>query len=302
MKRFPLKHITFKLFPLALLLFPCFPVFPMDWPSAAGVIKKNFGWNDGGLPHLGVSFEDEGPLGAAEEGELLYRRREDDTASRLPSPLGSWAAIDHGDGIISIYSRFDNGGPSDNKLPEAASGKLEKGSLIGESGMSGWSSGKGFYFQLFDRKEKRWINPAMIIRPPEDTRPPSIVSVRLRDEQGKLIDPSQTRNLGQGRYIILVDAVDTMRLPNESSLAPYRIICSLNGSEAAVLNFETYSARDGALMVYRNGLVPVRQVYAPYPAYEIADVWFSRGQTTLEIIAQDIAGNARNVVYRLVVE
>jgi hypothetical protein len=55
-------------------------------------------------------------------------------------------------------------------------------------------------------------------------------------------------------------------------------------------------------MVYRNGLVPVRQIYAPVPAYEAAEVWFSRGQTTLEVIAQDIAGNARNVVYRLMVE
>jgi len=55
-------------------------------------------------------------------------------------------------------------------------------------------------------------------------------------------------------------------------------------------------------VVYRNGLVPVRQVYAQAPAYEAADVWFTRGQTTLEIIAQDIAGNVRNVVYRLMVE
>jgi len=268
----------------------------MDWPSPTGVIKKNFGWNDEGLPHLGISFEDEGALVSAEEGELLYRRREGDTASRLPSPLGSWIALDHGDGIISIYGRFDN-----NSSP-AVPGLTGKGRFLGESGISGWSSGKGFYFQLFDRKERRWINPSMIISPPEDTRPPVIISVGLRDAQGRFFDPSQIKNLSQGRYVVSVNAVDTMRLPNESPLAPYRIICSLNGSEAGVLNFETYSARDGALMVYRNGLVPVKQVYAPYPAYEIADVWFSRGQTSLEIIAQDIAGNVRNAVFRFVVE
>jgi len=55
-------------------------------------------------------------------------------------------------------------------------------------------------------------------------------------------------------------------------------------------------------MINRNGLIPVRQVYAPVPGYEIADVWFTRSQTTLEIIAQDIAGNSRNVVYKLTVE
>ena len=271
-------------------------LFAMDWPSSTGVMRKNFGWNDRALPHLGISFDDEGAILSVEDGEVLYRRMEGDTASRLPSPLGSWLALDHGDGIVSIYSRLEG-----NVSPEI-SDQVGKGRLLGESGISGWSSRKGFFFQLFDRKERRWINPFMIIAPPEDTRPPAILSVRLKDSQENLIDPSQIRSLNQGRYIIIVNAIDTMRLPNENPLAPFRIICSLNGSETGVLNFETYSVRDGFLMVYRNGLVPVRQVYAPEPGYEVADVWFSRGQTTLEIIAQDIAGNVRNVVYRFMVE
>ena len=287
---------TFAVMLLVPFLFLGSDLFSMDWPSPTGVMSKNFGWNDEGLPLLGISFDDEGTLAAAEEGELLYRRREGDTASRLPSPLGSWAALDHGDGIISIYSRFD-----DRSSPAVPS-RTEKGRLLGNAGISGWSSRKGYYFQLFDRKERRWINPSMIIAPPEDTRPPTILSVSLRDDQGTIFDPSETRNLSQGRYIVSASAVDTMQRANESPLAPYRIICSLNGTEAGVLNFETYSARDGVLMVYRNGLVPVRQVYAPVPAYEVADVWFTRGQTSLEIIAQDIAGNVRNVVYRLTVE
>jgi len=268
----------------------------MDWPSARGVMKKNFGWNNEGLPHLGIFFETEGHLTAADEGELFYSRREGDTASRLPSPLGSWAALDHGDGIVSVYARYDD--KSSGTLP----GQVEKGRVLGEAGISGWSSQRGFYFQLFDRKERRWINPSLIVPPPEDTRQPEVLSVRLKDSQGNLINPYQTRNLSQGRYTIIVNAVDTLRLSGENPLAPYRIICSLNGSEAGALNFETYSTRDGQLMVYRNGLLPVRQIYSPVPAYEVADVWFSRGQTTLEIIAQDIAGNARNVLYRLLVE
>ena len=271
-------------------------IFPMDWPSPQGIVTRNFGRNIGGLPHLGVSFSLEGSISAAEDGELLYRRAEGDTASRLPSPLGSWIALDHGDGIISMYSRIDG-----SNVP-AIPNDIDKGRFLGVSGISGWSSDNGYFFQLYDRKERRWINPSIIITPPEDTRPPVILSVRLKNEKGDLIDPSQTRNLDQGRYLVYVDAIDTIRLASESPLAPHRIICSLNGSETGVLNFETYSARDGALMVYRNGLVRVKQVYAPFPAYEVADVWLSRGQSTLEIIAQDIAGNVRNAVFRLVVE
>ena len=271
------------------------PLNSLDWPSVSGVITKNFGWNDRGLPHLGINFEHSGAINTAGEGELLFYRSKGDTASRLPSPMGSWTAIDHGDGIISIYARMDE------ELPEPVE-QVKNGTILGEAGSSGWSSGIGFYFQLFDRKERRWINPSLIISPSDDIRIPEILSVRLRDAQGTLFNPSQTSNLNQGRYTIIVNAIDTLRFSNERPLAPYKIICSLNGSEAGILNFETYSARDGQLMVYRNGLVPVRQIYSPVPAYEIADVWFSRGQTSLEIIAQDIAGNVRNVIYRFLVE
>jgi len=278
------------------ILMPGIPLYSIDWPSASGTVRRNFGWNDQGLPNLGISFDAEEELKAADTGEIFFSRREGDTASRLPSPLGAWTALDHGDGIVSIYARMDD------KNQKEIAGHVEKGDVLAEAGISGWTNRKGFYFQLFDRKERRWLNPALIITPHEDQRPPEVMSVRLRNEQGQLINPYLTYNLNQGRYTIIVNAVDAMRPSGENSLAPYRIMCSLNGIEAGVLSFDTYSARDGRLMVYRNGLVPVKQIYSPVPAYEVADVWFSRGQTTLEIIAQDITGNTRNVVYRLMVE
>ena len=269
-------------------------LFSMDWPSSSGLMRRNFGWNNEGLPHLGVSFDADEAIMAVENGELLYRRLEEDTASRLPSPLGTWTALDHGDGIISIYSRFE--GKFTPSLPEY----VEKGRLLGESGISGWSSRKGFYFQLFDRKERRWINPAMIINPPQDSGTPVILSVRLRDSGGRILELGQERTINQGNYAILVETARIIQ--GRNPLAPFRIICSVNGIETGGLVFETYSARDGVLMVYRNGLVPVRQVYSPYPAYELGTAVFARGQVTFEIIAQDAEGNSRNAVFRFTVE
>ncbi|GHU64497.1 hypothetical protein FACS189447_01430 [Spirochaetia bacterium] len=268
----------------------------MDWPLDTGTMRNNFGWNNNGTPFLGTSFEAEDSVKAAESGELLYQHRKEDRASRLPSPLGSWLALDHGDGIISVYSRLDE----EASVP--VSDSPGKTAYLGRAGISGWTSHKGFYFFLFDRKERRWINPSMIISPLSDTRPPLILSVSLKDSDGRIIDPSQTRTISQGRYVISVEAVDTMLEAQESPLAPFRIVCSVNGIETGALNFETYSARDGSLMVYRNGLIPVKQVYAPFPGYEVGEIRFTRGQATLEVIAQDIAGNSRNAVYRLQVE
>jgi hypothetical protein len=142
----------------------------------------------------------------------------------------------------------------------------------------------------------------MLITPLPDTRPPVILSAQLRNGQGRFLDPSQVRVLSQGRYAIFVNALDTLRDGDGPYLAPHRVACSVNGSEIGALNFETYSARDGSLMMYRNGLVPAKQVYAFPPGFEVGEAWFTRGQATLEIIAQDIAGNSRNIIYRVQVE
>jgi hypothetical protein len=294
---------------------------------------QNFGLNNEGRPILGTAFAAEGAITAADTGELLFSRRAEDTASRLPSPLGAWIALDHGDGIISIYSRvedtlelpskaglpsesLDTGPPVSDPPPELATetegrgsplktqipNRVSRSDPIATAGSSGWSSRRGFYFSLFDRRERRWVNPSMIITPFPDTRPPQILSVVLKAQDGRLINPAQARSISQGRYSISVATTDTRLVPGEPSLAPYRIVCSVNGAEIGSLNFEAYSARDGVLMVYRNGLASAQQVYAPFPAFEVGEVLFTRGQATLEVIARDIAGNERSVISRLVVE
>ena len=288
------KMFSFAPLPVIFLLLFVTELFSMDWPSPSALMARNFGWNDDGMPHLGVTFEDGETLTAADAGELLFSRREGETISRLPSPLGSWMALDHGDGIISIYSRLND------NAPQQITETIEKGLNLSEPGISGWSSRRGFFFQLFDRRGRRWINPALVIHTREQTSPPQILSVRLQNSEGRSFNPAQIGSLAQDRYIISVEAI--ARSTRGRPLAPYRIICSLNGREAGVLNFETYSTKDGSLMVYRNGLIPVSQVFIPAPAYAVADVWFSRGQTTLEIIAQDIAGTSRSVVYRFTVQ
>jgi hypothetical protein len=123
--------------------------------------------------------------------------------------------------------------------------------------------------------------------------------VELRDPQDIPVNAAQQRNLSRGRYRIMVATID-MR-PGGNHFAPYRIQCFINGAEVGSLNFESFSARDGVLMAYRNGLIPAKQIYAPFPAFEAAEVFLNSGQVTLEIIVQDIAGNSRSTVTRMAV-
>jgi murein DD-endopeptidase MepM/ murein hydrolase activator NlpD len=277
----------------------------MNWPSETAVMIRNFGSNDRGRPVLGMVFEGDTQVLAAESGEVIFTHNRNNAASRLPSPLGAWTAIDHGDGLISIYSRYADDSPGgvpgggafaldDETIPLIS---VQKQEPIAVSGISGWSSQNGFYFQVYDKRERSWINPAMLVTPQRETRPPQILSVELLNAQGL---PVQSRNLSQGRYTVIVNSNATAS-PRGSLFAPQRIVCSINGAEAGSLNFEAISARDGVLMVFRNGLVPARQVYSNFPAYEAAIVFLSRGQVNLEVIVQDINGNSRNYVSRMVV-
>ena len=268
----------------------------MNWPSETAVLVRNFGSNNRGSPVLGMVFSGGTEVLAAESGEIIFSRSKNDPASRLPSPFGAWTAVDHGDGLISIYSRY-----ADEESP-LANTRVERLQPIASSGVSGWSAQNGFYFIVFDRRERRWINPAMLVTPVQDTRPPQILSVDLRNAQGLSM---QSRSLTQGRYTVVVNAAGgTLRTQAGSysqQYAPQRIVCSVNGAEVGSLNFEAVSARDGVLMVYRNGLVPAKQIYADFPAFETAEVFLTRGQATLEVIVQDMAGNSRSYVNLMIV-
>jgi hypothetical protein len=234
---------------------------------------------------------------AAGEGELVFVcGPEDSRISRLPSALGSWIAVDHGDGLVSVYARLQS--IDQNAAPR----KIEGGIVLANAGISGWSEKSGFYLSFYDRKERRWVNPSLIIAPRGDTRPPVIQSVKLKNEGGALVDLAAARVIKQGHYGINVQTFDTRLAFNESPLMPFRIICSVNGVETGVLSNETFSARDGTLMAYRDGLSLVKQIYALYPAVEAGSVTFTRGQVNLSIIVQDITGNTTNALYRLYVE
>jgi len=288
MRKFVLRITAFFIYICVI-----FSVHALNWPSENAALVRNFGSNDRGMPVLGMVFSGGTDILAAESGEIIFSRKKNDNASRLPSPLGAWTAIDHGDGLISIYSRYAD---PVNPVTET---QIEKQQAIASSGVSGWSAQNGFYFMLFDRRERRWINPSMIITPQRETRPPQILTIDLRNSQGLTM---QSYNLTQGRYKVIVNAVGGVPLsPSAISrqFAPQKIVCLINGTEVSSLSFEAVSARDGVLMVSRNGLVSAKQIYSGFPSFEAAEVFLTRGQVTMEIIVQDVSGATRTAVNRL---
>ncbi|MCL2190804.1 MAG: peptidoglycan DD-metalloendopeptidase family protein [Treponema sp.] len=267
----------------------------MEWPLPDATVVRNFGFNDRGRPAVGVVLAGGGEVLASGDGEVIFTSSgSNGGASRFPSPLGEWTAVDHGNGLVSVYARYR----ARYRARYGASGpRVSQGEPLAVAGASGWSDREGCYFMLFDRRERRWVNPAMVLAPFPDALNPQIHGVQLMNEAGVLVGVGQ--GVAQGMHGIVVNATDALSGNRGSFLAPHRIISSVNGIEVGRLSLETISARDGVLLVNRG---PARSVYAQFPAFEAGEVWLNRGQAILEVIVQDIAGNSSSVVAHFFVE
>ena len=275
-----------------------FYIFAMSWPVREGRLEANFGVNDQGIPLLGNFFAASGSVFPSDVGNLIFVHDPENPASRFASPLGAWMAIDHGDNLIGLYARYEE--RRDAQVPTL----VEPGTVLSSTGSSGWSEQHGVYFAIFDRSERHWVNPSVLIigtvSGVEDTTPPVFRQVELRSRAGTSYNPAQTQRLTQGLYGVYVDIYDTIE-PGGSLLAPNRITCFVNGVETGILSFETLLSREGKRMVYQAGTVPASQVYDER-SFCLGEIHLPRGQVTLYIEGRDMADNARSVTYRLTIE
>jgi hypothetical protein len=268
----------------------------LDWPSQDARMLSNFGQNDQGRPMTGTVFSTDGTVRAADSGEVLFEHRQSDDADGFPAPFGAWIAVDHGDGLVSVYGRLEN------FEDEVTKTLVEKNSVLGRAGNSGWSSGTGFYFSLLDRKERRWVDPAMIAASRGDTQPPVIRSAWLVASDGNRIPLARTRSIRQGVYRLVVEATDSEKGSSAAALTPQRIICLVNGSEQGSLHLETIKTVEGELRVNQRSSVAATTVYKPVPGFDLGEARFLRGKAGVELIVRDAAGNEKTSSYSILVE
>jgi len=281
----------------AFLLLFCacaFLAFAFDWPVREGRLTANFGSNNSGTPLLGNFFAASGSIFPSNVGELVFVHDPENPAARIPSPMGSWMAIDHGDNLLGVYGRYE----ARRFTPVPA--LVETATVLAATGKSGWTEQEGVYFAFYDRRERRWVNPSVMISGMEDTIPPVIRQVELRNAAGTPFNPGLVQHIPQGIYRIYVDAADTLQAGG-NFLAPNRIVCSVNGAEIGTLSFETLMSRNGERMVYRNGLVEASQIYDA-KGFGLGEIRFTRGQAVLVIEVRDIADNVRSATFRLTID
>jgi hypothetical protein len=264
-----------------------------DLPAPDAAALRAFGENDGGRPLLGSTFRAGGRLAPMERGEAVFSRQVRDSASRFTAPLGNMTAVEHADGILGIYARIGSPRPSPAPLVEADA-------ALADAGVSGWSGTAGFYLAVFDRKERRWVNPSLLLPSEPEAGPPPIRAVMLRGADGRLIDLAAVRTVRRGAYSVLVRLTEASERAGGKAAAVRRIVCTVSGAGAGALDIETFAASDGALTALRGVPVPVSRVYALPPYIEAAEVVLGRGRAALEVASE--AAVPRRTVYNLTVE
>ncbi len=273
-----------------------FPVFAIDWPTQTGELVRDFGSNDSGTASVGETFVGTGPVHAAEGGELIFKQDPSTLANRLPSPLGTWVAVDQGDGIVGIYGRMEN------QMDFQAPIHMEKGAILGTMGKTGWSGASGFYFSLYDRGQQQWINPGLVLTVNPNERPPVLRGLYLVNPEGARINVAQTKQIRQGSYRLFVDFGESKGPSKTYALVPLRTQWYINGVAQGLLLFETLETKNGQRMVTEDQKKAVDQVYQDDQTIDMGTGLFNRGRATVEIIIRDKAGNERTITYQLTVE
>ncbi len=290
-----MKRIPCAAFMIAIL---CASLSALEWPTDTPAIAEAFAQNTGDGPSFGTSFTGPGPIRATSGGEVIYARQRRDLASGLPSGLGAWMAIDHADGLISVYGRLD----AATLLSERT--MVERSSLLGYPAHTG-PENQIFYFSLIDRTAGRYVNPAILMSRLLDEKQPTIRTIRLADSEGQALTLPTTRYIKQGEYNIFLDTYDQMgetKAAHTQQIAPVSISCLLDGEERFALDFETLQVENGLVYLETKSKREAKEVYEGTGEYHLGKLRLTRGKSVLQLIVRDIAGNERNVSYLLNVE
>jgi len=271
--------------------------YAMDWPLSPPRFAATFGTFAKGRVIVGAALSADGGLvRSSEDGEIAFAAEDGSHPAGLPMPLGSFAVVEHQRGMAAVYSHLAPGTLSTRVK------KLKSGDAIGRPGRSGWIEGSGVLFQVFDRRAGTWVNPLLLLPPLADDKPPVIRSLAL-SRDGKTYVLGEASSLPMGTYRVSADVVDSTGSPWAiGPLAPYSIRLSIDGVETVKYVFDVAKGSGGKLNFFAVSPIAADDLRTSAGRYLLVERLFSRGRVTMEIRAEDAAGNRRSSSYTFLVE
>ena len=266
----------------AALFIPC---FALDWPVAKRIVTGSFGEDRGGHFHAGIDIgggeQDIRPILA---GELVFRYDENVDYTSVPRGVGTFAALQHADNILSIYCHMKTGSVPADRTQFAAVDRL---GIVGDTG---YSEGKHLHIEIFDRETVSFLNPLSILPPLPDREPPVIKRILLLIRDRTIVLESGV-SVPAGQGTIMAEIYD----PREDvrflwPMAPYRIRMAVNGKETSKIVFDSLYVKDGVSMIGGVG-IGAAALYAGDRLILCGTIELRGGESHLLLAARDFAGN-----------
>jgi hypothetical protein len=270
------------------------PLAALEWPVADPHPVRVFGQRAFGVAERGVVFEKAETIRASGYGELLVTLGENRNMSGFPGTLGNAVVLAHDDGLMTVYGNLD----SLDRVADRA--EVDSLAILGNAGSSAWGEQASAIFQVGDREKRTKLNPLLVLPPLPDKKGPSIRDVIAVAANGTVHTLGTAKSMRQGKYRVYADIIDSIE-KNPHDFAPFRVTVQVNGKEYSSIPFELLSEKNGELFL-SDPQFTWNKLYSDPARIYLGELSLTRGRADISIIARDIAGNERAVMFGLQIE
>jgi hypothetical protein len=128
-----------------------------------------------------------------------------------------------------------------------------------------------------------------------DKKSPAIRDVVAVSANGTVYALGTAKALRQGKYRLYADIPDSLE-KNTNDFPPFRVTIQVNGKEYSSIPFELMSEKDGTLYL-SDPQFTWKKLYSDPTRMYLGELSLTRGRADISILARDIAGNERNVLF-----
>ncbi|MBN2875243.1 MAG: hypothetical protein JXM71_09135 [Spirochaetales bacterium] len=262
-----------------------------EWPADRGVYRFGFGALRAGFLR-GVEFGvAESLMEASDDGEMVFATEHPALPGGYPLRGNSIMAVAHASDMTTVYTGLEQGSLATYLR------SVRKGDILGRS--SAADGGRGAIVYVFDRRERRYINPLIVMPELSDKKPPVIQSISLITG-GVETSLAATRTVRQGSYTVLLDVVDVA--PSGDASAPYDIRILIDGSERARVVYDAAWSLEGIPVLFGGAEIVEYSYVADDGRLSFGPYVFSRGTVVLAVRVGDYSGNIKEQTYSLSIQ
>lgn len=270
------------------------PLIKGEAPELRG-LTSTFGESRNDRFHNGLDIAGLGdPVRPVAGGFYLYSRdMDDDPYAPMPGP-GNSVFLYHGDGWWSGYYHLQDleGRPR--------RGMVERESVIGTAGNTGHSGGPHLHFFISSGYGERILNPFQYLPGAVDENPPQIGPLVIVTPLGQTyVNHSREERFRLTQPYPIQVQIDDPGLEPYTRRGVYRLSWRLNGGEVQSRSFGHVELREGQWLL--EGRHPFERVFA-HGHYTLGELNFQDGMNTLQVRAEDYAGNAAEVLFTVKVD